>query len=334
MKIGSVQLDNVTILAPLAGITNLPFRLIAKKEGCALVCSEMISANGLVRNSYKTKRLLDSLPEEKPLSVQIFGSDPSVMAEAATIVEASSADIIDINFGCSVRKVLKTGAGAALMKTPEKAEALIKSVRKSVNMPLTIKIRTGWDKSGEQAFKIAEIAEACGVDAISIHPRTASQGFSGLADWSIIAGIKNRVSIPVIGNGDIKAPEDALLMLDKTDCDAVMIGRAAIGNPWIFSRLNALIRHECMSHTELFSRFEVMIRYLKTSVKYFGEKNACYMMRSRLGWFVKGMRYSSGFRESIKHISSEYEALKIIKSYMNNLNVNEKSFTGIMEAML
>ncbi len=316
MKIGSLLLDNITILAPLAGITNLPFRLLAKKAGCAFVCSEMISANGLIHKSKKTHQMLDSLPEEKPLSVQIFGADPSIMAEAARIVESSGADLLDINFGCSVKKVIKTGAGVALMKEPEKAETLIKAVRKSVNIPLTIKIRAGWDKSGIQAFKIAKIAEACGVDAIAVHPRTAAQGFRGEADWSIISAVKKIVSIPVIGNGDIVIPDDAIKMQKETGCDAIMIGRAAIGNPWIFSQVLSLARGDDISDVDPLHRFELMIEYIKTSVRCFGEKRACYMMRSRLGWFAKGFPYSSKFRKSISHISSEIEAIELIKAYI------------------
>jgi len=315
MKIGSIILDNITILAPLAGFTHPPFRILAKEAGCALVWSEMISANGLVYKSEKTKQLLASSPQEKPIAVQIFGADPAIMAEAATIVEASGADILDINLGCSVKKVIKTGAGVALMREPEKAEAVIKAVRESVNIPLTIKMRTGWDKSGGQAFKIAEIAEACGVDAIAVHPRTATQGFSNKTNWSIIGTVKKIVSIPVIGNGDIEKPEDAIKMQNITGCDAVMIGRAAIGNPWIFSQVLALIQGKEVSPVDLALRFEVMIRYLKASVRFFGEKQACHMMRSRLGWFVKGLPHSSRFRESIKRISSEDEAIKLITTY-------------------
>ncbi|MBU4037762.1 MAG: tRNA-dihydrouridine synthase family protein, partial [Proteobacteria bacterium] len=181
MKIGSIIINNNTVLAPLAGITNLPFRLIAKKAGCGLVCSEMVSANGIAYGSKKTLQMLDSLPEEHPVSFQIFGSDPSIMAEAAIIVESLGADIIDINFGCSVKKVVKTGAGVALMKEPGRAEAILKAIKNSVKIPVTIKIRTGWEKSGEQALKTAEIAENCGIDAIAVHPRTASQGFRGVA---------------------------------------------------------------------------------------------------------------------------------------------------------
>jgi nifR3 family TIM-barrel protein len=319
MKIGSITLDNITVLAPLAGITNLPFRLLAKKAGCALVCSEMISANGLVYKSVKTHELLNSQPEEKPLSVQIFGSDPSIMAEAAAMVEASGADILDINLGCAVKKVLKTGSGAALMKEPQKVEAILQAVRKTVKIPLTIKMRTGWDKSGTQAHKISKIAEACGVDAITMHPRTGAQGFGGKADWSLIAVIKNMVSIPVIGNGDIVMPEDALKMQTETDCDAVMIGRAAIGNPWIFPQVLALIVGNEISLPDISERFDVMTKYLKSSVRCFGEERACRMMRSHLGWFVKGLRYSSRFRQSIKQIATEEEALMLIKEYRNFL---------------
>ncbi|MEA3427938.1 MAG: tRNA dihydrouridine synthase DusB [Thermodesulfobacteriota bacterium] len=319
MKIGSLTLDNITILAPLAGITSLPFRILAKEAGCALVCTEMISANGLVRKSKKTMQMLCSLPEEKPLSVQMFGSDSAVMAEAAQIVESSGADLIDINFGCSVKKVIKTGAGVALMQRLDNAETIIKAVRKAVNIPLTIKIRTGWDSSGKQALKLSQLAEESGVDAITVHPRTASQGFRGNADWSIITAIKRAIAIPVIGNGDIITAEDAVEMQRITGCHAIMIGRAAIGNPWIFSHVMDLVRGDDISPIDIAHRFEVMIRYYKMSIQYFGEKNACRMMRSRLGWFVKGLRFSSKFRESIKQISSENETIELIKAYMELL---------------
>ena len=318
MRIGSVKLDNITIMAPLAGITNLPFRLLAKESGAALVCSEMVSANGLVYQSKKTEQLLDSIPAEKPLSVQIFGSDPSIMAEAARMVESGGADIIDINFGCSVKKVLKTGSGAALMKDPDKAAAVITAVRQAVVVPVTIKIRSGWNKSGEDALKIAALAQECGMDAIAIHPRTATQGFGGHADWRLIADIKKNISIPVIGNGDIEHPADAIRMIQETGCDAVMIGRAAIGHPLIFKQILAMLSGN-QYDINLAQRFAVMIKYLKNSVKYFGEKHACRIMRSRLCWFVKGLQGSSKFRKSITRISSEEEALSLLKSYMEVL---------------
>ena len=319
MQIGSVTLENKTILAPLAGITNLPFRLLEKEAGCALVCSEMISAHGLVNKSKRTRQMLDSLPEEKPLSVQIFGSQADIMAEAARVVENSGADIIDINFGCSVRKIIKTGSGVALMKAPETAEAVIKAVRKVVRIPLTIKLRSGWNPTGNQAFEISQIAEACGVDAITIHPRTAKQGFSGHSDWAIIAKLKKLVNIPVIGNGDIFSADDAIAMLEQTRCDAVMIGRMAIGNPWIFSHVLARMQGETEPAVDLEKRFEIMTQYMQESVKYFGEEIACRMMRSRLCWFAKGLHNSSQFRKSINHISTETEALQRIEAYKQSL---------------
>ena len=319
MQIGNLTLDNNVILAPLAGITNLPFRLLAKASGCGLVCSEMISANGLVYQSGKTEQMLNSAPEEKPLSVQIFGSDPGIMAEAAAIVESKGADIVDINFGCSVRKVIKTGSGAALMKSSDQAKALLTAVRKSIRIPLTIKIRSGWDASGQEALKIAGIAQDCGVDAIAVHPRTAGQLFRGRADRSIIAAVKKSVGIPVIGNGDIISARNALKMMEETGCDAVMIGRKAIGDPAIFSRVMARMNGEEPAHQGLGQRFDIMTHYFKASVEYIGEESACRMMRSRLGWFTRGMRNSSKFREAIKHLASEEEGIELIGAYRNSL---------------
>jgi len=319
MQIGSLTLKNNIILAPLAGITNLPFRLLAKEAGCALVCSEMISSHGLAYKSEKTAKMLDSAPEEKPLSVQLFGARPDIMAEAAAIVESSGAEVVDINFGCSVRKIIKTGSGAALMRTPDLAQDLLKAVRRAIRIPLTIKIRSGWDASGEQAVHISRIAENCGVDAVAVHPRTAGQLFGGRADWSIIAAVKAKVSIPVIGNGDIKSAGDAERMLAETGCDGVMIGRKAIGDPDIFSRVVARINGEEEVDEGFGRRFDLMSRYLRTSVKYIGEEQACRMMRSRLGWFTKGMHKSSQFREAIKQLSSEAEGIELINDYRDEL---------------
>ena len=319
MQIGTLTLKNNIILAPLAGITNLPFRLMAKEAGCGLVCSEMVSANGLVFKSQKTRQMLQSAPQEKPLSVQIFGTDPEIMADAAAIVESTGVDILDINFGCSVKKVVKTGSGVALMKTPDTAEAVLKAVRKSIRIPMTIKIRTGWDRSGNQAINIARIAEGCGVDAIAVHPRTATQQFSGRADWSIIKVVKKTISIPVIGNGDIFSADDAVEMLTETGCDAIMIGRKAIGNPEIFSQVRSRMTGNEVVEEDLSKRFNRMLRYLNASVEYLGEELACRMMRSRLGWFVKGMRNNSKFRESIKHLGSEQEGIELIRAYQEYL---------------
>ncbi len=322
MQIGSVEIDNHTVMAPLAGITNLPFRLLVKKSGCGLVCTEMISAHGLFHDSVKTFNMLESDQAEKPVSVQIFGSDPEIMARAAQIAESRGADILDVNFGCSVRKILKTGSGSALMKTPDRACALLTAIRKAISIPLTIKIRSGWDATGNQAIEIAKIAESCGVDAIAVHPRTATQGFKGKADWSIIETVKKEIGIPVIGNGDIEKPEDAIEMTAMTGCDGVMVGRAAIGKPWIFSQILALSRGEKCSRDNFAMHFSAMLRYLDASVDYIEEIHACRMMRSRLGWFVKGLPCSSRFRESIKRIETKDAALKIICGYMESIGID------------
>jgi nifR3 family TIM-barrel protein len=248
------------------------------------------------------------------------------MAQAATIVEASGADVVDINFGCSVRKIIKTGSGAALMRTPELAENLLKAVRRAIRIPLTIKIRSGWDASGDQAIHIARIAENCGVDAVAVHPRAAGQLFGGRADWSIIAAVKTSVSIPVIGNGDIMSADDAVRMLDETGCDGVMIGRKAISNPYIFSSVVARINGQENTEDDIARRFDIMLRYLKASVKYIGEEHACRMMRSRLGWFTKGMHKSSQFREAVKHLSSEAEGIELINAYRDDLRRSGELF--------
>jgi nifR3 family TIM-barrel protein len=319
MNIGAVETDNFSVLAPLAGITNLPMRLIAKRSGCGLVCSEMISSNGLVYNSGKTVQMLDSVPEEKPLSVQIFGANPDLMAEAARIVQDSGADIVDINFGCSVKKILKSNSGSALMKDQHLAGRILRAVRQAVTIPLTIKIRSGWDPSGQQALEIARLAEDCGVDAIAVHPRTALQGFRGKADWSIIARVKQCIAIPVIGNGDVTAPTDATRMLAQTGCDGVMVGRAAIGNPMIFGQIVA--EHQGLPNAPPTDgqRIEMMLRYLRDSVRCLGEETACRMMRSRLCWFVKGMRNAGQFRNAIRFIASEDEAVGLIRGYAESI---------------
>ena len=324
MNIGGVQTGNFTVLAPLAGITNLPLRLLAKRAGCGLVCSEMISSNGLVFGSGKTVQLLDSTPEEKPLSVQLFGSNPAIMADAARIVQASGADIVDINFGCSVKKILKSNSGSALMKDLPLAGRILESVRKAVTIPLTIKIRSGWEPSGRQAIEIVRLAEDCGVDAVAVHPRTATQGFRGTADWSIIAAVKKALAIPVIGNGDVTTPDDALRMLTETGCDGVMVGRAAIGNPMIFGQILAASQGRPVGAADDGRRIDMMLGYLRDSVRYLGEKTACRMMRSRLCWFVKGMRNAGQFSNAIRFIASEKEAVDLIRQYADAISAEPK----------
>jgi len=315
MNIGSLHLENPVILAPLAGITNLPFRLLAKEAGCGLVTSEMVSADGLVHGARNAFDLLRSLPAEKPLAVQLFGSDPAVMAEAAAIVEGSGADLLDINFGCAVKKVIKTGSGAALMRTPQRAEALLRAVRRAVRIPLTIKIRSGWDGSGRQALVLGEIAEACGVNAVTLHPRTASQKFSGRADWGVIAALKRHLSIPVIGNGDITCAEDAARMLSETGCDGVMVGRRAIGYPHIFTEIGLRLHGESVPADTIAHRLKVLRRYTQLTVECFGRENATRLLRHRLGWFVKGMRNGAVLRCAAGKITCMDQAYEVIEAF-------------------
>jgi len=315
MNIGSLHLDNPVLLAPLAGITNLPFRLLAREAGCGLVCTEMVSGDALAHGSPHTFHLLRSLPDEKPLAVQIFGSDAAVMADAAAIVQENGADVVDLNFGCTVRKVVKAGAGVALMRTPKQAEALLRAVRQAVRIPVTIKIRSGWDRLGREALNIGVIAEDCGVDAVTIHPRTAAQKFSGRADWALIAALKRRLNIPVIGNGDVCSAQDAVRMMTDTGCDAVMIGRRAIGYPRIFTDVLCRLRGQAPAPEHLDQRLDVMRRYIGLTVACFGEDIARRLVRNRLGWFAKGFRGSAALRQAVAKTDSIGDALALIDAY-------------------
>ena len=317
MRIGTIDVTPPVIFAPLAGITNLPLRLLAKEAGCGLVCSEMVSANGLVHRGAKTLEMLASDPAERPLSVQIFGARPDIMAEAAAMVAAAGADILDINFGCAVRKVVKTGAGVALMREPALARDILQAVRRAIDIPLTIKIRSGWNASGDQAVDIAQMASDCGVDAIAVHPRTAGQGFGGRSDWSLIRRVKALVDIPVMGNGDVVRPEDALAMMGETGCDAVMVGRAAIGNPWIFGQIAAVMAGRPWAPPTMAIRRQVTVRYLKETAALLGEARTCRIMRSRLAWFVKGISGGSRFRSSVTGVTSLTEALGLVDAFFD-----------------
>ncbi len=320
MKIKNLSINGKTFLAPLAGITNLPFRLLVKECGCGVVCSEMVSAKGIFYNSEKTLNLLSSKTIEQPLSVQLFGSDPDSMAKGASFVQdLNVAGIIDINFGCSVKKVVKQGAGVALMKEPELSKTILTAVRKAIDLPLTIKIRSGWDHSGQQAFKIAQIAQDAGVDAIAMHPRTAGQGFKGTANWNLITKLKQQLCIPVIGNGDINTVEDAQKMITDTGCDAVMVGRAAMKNPFILSQIDDFLAtgsYKTPSHDEIFRTME---RLTQMYVAYFGEKPACKMLRGRLSWFIKGMPGCSAFRKNLSCINSKNHVMSLIKDFETGL---------------
>jgi len=324
VKIGALEFDPPVFLAPMAGITNLPFRTIARRCGCRLAFTEMVSVNGLVRGSEKTCRYLDSDGNDRPLGVQIFGSDPALMAEGTRIVTDRGADLIDINMGCPVKKVVRAGAGAALLRDPEKAGMIIRAVRRATTLPLTVKIRSGWRPSEITAPIIARIAEDEGASALVIHPRTADQGFSGTADWEIIRTVKKALHIPVVGNGDIRSSGDARKMMQITGCDAVMIGRAALGNPWIFRYIGEMeggggAGVKCPS-VSLKDREQVIRDHLEMETNYSGERGAVQSFRKHLLWYTKGLRGSAPFRQKIGGFSEREPMLSALMAYFEEVN--------------
>ena len=299
LKIGDIELGQGLILAPMAGITDLSFRRITKSFDVDLVTSEMVSSEGLVRNRARTKMLLQSHVEEKPLAIQLFGSDPKVVAEAARIVADEGADIIDLNMGCPVPKVVRQGAGAALLRNPETVAMLVDAVRQAVSIPVTVKTRSGWSQSKINVLEVARVAEDAGADAITIHPRTAKQGFSGSADWPLIAKVKQAVNIPVIGNGDVTRPEDVGKMRKLTQCDGVMIGRGAMGNPWIFEQARQLTKGQPLSSPTPQERLDVVRRHLELYEESLHGRQSLSGVRTRLMWYSKRLRGSARLRASL-----------------------------------
>ena len=321
LRIGSLKLKNSLIMAPLAGITNLPFRLTVKKLGAGLVTTEMVSAMGLARSKTKTLRYMQTDPEERPLAVQIFGSDPEAMARAAERAVEGGADIVDINMGCPAKKVLKTGSGGALLRSPEKIRRVVSSVRRVVKVPLTVKTRAGWTADQPVAVETARLIEDCGADAVTIHPRFVKQGFSGKADWNIIAEVKHHVKIPVIGNGDVFKPPLALDMKTQTGCDGVMIGRGAIGNPWIFRQILELEKGREPREPEISERRDLIMEHFSRLSHLIGEDRAARMMRGLLLWYTKGLPHSSRFRgtmTSIKDLETLVSALDQYFSFLED----------------
>ncbi len=319
LHIGSLKLKNSLIMAPLAGITNLPFRLMVKKMGAGLVTTEMVSAMGLAGSKKKTFRYLQPDTEERPLSVQIFGCDQEVMARAAEIVVEAGADIVDINMGCPAKKVLKTGSGGALLCSPEKTKQIVSAVRRAINVPLTVKTRAGWTADKPVAVETARLLEGCGADAVTIHPRFVKQGFSGNADWNIIAEVKQQVKIPVIGNGDVFKPSLALDMKTKTGCDGVMIGRGAIGNPWIFRQILELEKGLEPPEPELSERRDLIMEHFGHLSLIIGEKRAAKMMRGLLLWYTKGLPHSSRFRGTMTSVKDFDTLVSALDQYFSFL---------------
>jgi len=319
VKIGNLSLKNNMFMAPMSGITNLPFRSVVRKFGCALAFTEMISSSGLVRETEKSYRYLDSAPGDKPLGIQIFGSDPAILAGAVQIAMERGADLLDINMGCPVKKVVKAGAGAALMKDPAKVKLILQNIRKATPLPMTIKIRSGWNRREINAVEIACIAEDCGVDAVIIHPRTVDQGFSGSADWNIIGLVKKRLLIPVIGSGDIMKPEDAFRMIAMTGCDGVMVGRATLGNPWIFKSIISCMNHEEMIPTLLLSeRKKVVMEHMNMEILYMGEYLGIRHFRKHLFWYAKGLKGNSQFKQKVGQIDVKDLIIKEICDFFHN----------------
>ena len=300
MKIRSLDLKNPIILAPMAGISDLPYRLIMKPAGAALVFTEMVSAVGLVRaqGRNRTFELLDSRPEERPLGVQLFGSDPDYLAQGAQLV-AGHADLIDLNLGCPVPKVTKGGGGSALLREPELVRRIVGSLRRVWDGPLTIKIRSGWDFENLNFLEIGRIAQEEGVDAITLHPRTRGQGFSGTADWSHLRQLKEALTIPVIGSGDIFTADDGLRMFAETSCDAIMIGRGGYGNPWLLTELSARLQGQKWQGPTVAERGEVAHQHLNLCVEIFGERKTLGEMRKHLCWYARGLNGAATFRQTI-----------------------------------
>lgn len=295
MKIGTIEVKGLCRLAPMAGVSNTPFRLLCKELGSSLTTSEEISAKALIHGNEKTFALAEYLPEEKPIAIQIFGSEPDHLAEAASIMEQKGADIIDLNMGCPVPKITKTGAGSALMKDETKAAEIFRCMRRAIQIPFTIKIRGGWDDHTINAPQIATIAQSEGVDAIAVHPRTRSQQYTGKAPWEIIQQVVESVSVPVTGNGDVRSWEDALRMQEQTGCQSVMIGRGALGRPWVFDQsfelLSPLEQHE--------KKYQIISRHLVLIREHMSEKFALIQMKKHLGWYISGTQNAPEARAKV-----------------------------------
>lgn len=319
MNIGRLHLKNDICLAPMAGITDLPFRTIVREFGCGLAFTEMISANGLVRRMGKTCRYLDSSSADRPLGVQLFGSDPETLAEAVRIAVESRADLIDMNMGCPVKKVVRTGSGAALMRDPQRVAAILKAMRRATDLPLTLKIRAGWRRSEVNALAIGRIAEECDVDAVILHPRTVDQGFRGEADWGLIAALKAQLHIPVIGSGDVRRPEDVTRMFRETGCDGIMVGRGVLGNPWLMRSILHHLSGGDVSAPSLADRMEIIRRHLEMAVEYYGEKVGTRDFRKHLLWYTKGLRGGAQFRQAAGQITDPASAWKALQDFFQNL---------------
>ena len=323
LQIGNVTLENNLILAPMAGVTDLPFRLLCKEQGAALCCMEMVSAKGIMYNNKNTERLLTVDERERPVSLQLFGSDPEIMGAMAAKIEHRNFDILDINMGCPVPKVVNNGDGSALMKNPVLAGKIIESMVKAIDKPVTVKIRKGFDDEHINAVEMAHVAQESGAAAVAVHGRTREQFYSGKADWSIIADVKNAVSIPVIGNGDILDAKDVIAMKEQTNCDGFMIGRGAQGNPWIFHQiLHYFETGELIGKPPMEEMVKTMLRHAKLQIEFKGDYLGIREMRKHAAWYTAGYKGASKLRGRINDVESyeELEALfeEFMKQYGNS----------------
>ena len=310
LKIGTVELENPYILAPMAGVTDLPFRLLCKEQGAGLLCMEMVSAKAIQYNNKNTKALLEIHPEELPVSLQLFGSDPDVISEIAKRIEELPFSILDINMGCPVPKIVKNGEGSALMKNPKLVYEIVRKTARAIQKPVTVKIRKGFDDTCINAVEIAKIIEDAGGKAVAVHGRTREQYYSGKADWDIIRQVKEAVSIPVIGNGDVVSGESAIAIQKETGCDGVMIGRGAQGNPWIFSELLESERTGKMPlRPSVEAIKKMMIRHAQLQMQYKGEYLGIREMRKHVSWYTSGLPNSAKLRDEINRVES-YEELE------------------------
>lgn len=316
MNIGNIELSAPLALAPMAGITDLPFRLICRRLGCGMTVSEMVSAKGLLYKNVKTTEMLRIDDGERPTAIQLFGSVPAELAEAARMVEASGADMIDFNMGCPVPKIVNNGEGSALMKNPQLAHDILAAMVKAVKIPVTVKFRAGWDDNNRNAVEIARAVEAAGVSAVAVHGRTRQQFYEGKADWSIIADVKQAVSVPVFGNGDIFTVADGLRMLEQTGCDGLMIGRGADGNPWLFTALAAALRGEPLPQPpSLKERLTQAAEHLEMLIAYKNEVVAVKEMRRHISAYLKGMPHAAEFRGRFHKVDTQEQFSEVLAEY-------------------
>ena len=314
MNIGNLKLDNPYILAPMAGVTDLPFRLLCKEQGAGLLCMEMISAKALLYKNKNTKALLKIHPEEYPVSLQLFGSEPDVISEIAKEIEPLPFQVLDINMGCPVPKVVNNGEGSALLKNPELIVKIVKSISSAIQKPLTVKVRIGFENEPVDIVEIAKRVEDAGAAAIAVHGRTRQQYYSGIADWETIARVKEAVSIPVIGNGDVDSPKKAEKLFRQTGCDAVMIGRAVEGNPWIFREMNHYFATgEELARPSLAEVKAMILKHARAQIEMKGEFIGIREMRKHVAWYTAGMPHSAGLRRESNNIESYADLEKLLE---------------------